>query len=491
MTDHPYDEDDDQGDIDGRVDRDGDRYPRTPYRRYHLDDIDLMSAPSLPDAQPRTGPERQSWARHLMRDAAIYGLPAVMQHLAMVRDLLDDPPVALNSWRHDRRAADADYAPFTTPNADTLYSQAWIDLRSGPVILDIPPMGDRYYTAHLLDAHSNAVNLSTRTVGGDGGRFALCLPEHATTHAQALPVDVTPVTVASPIMWLLGRILVRGHDDLPAVHSLQDQLTLTPLAGESAADLPTLPTGIDPTTRIDELPAHHFLALLDQVLRLQGHPSAETALVQQFTSLGLGIQTSRVETRLPQHTDDAVIRGIEMGYSDAFELIHAVRDQRGVLTPSGWRALHSGTYGFNYVHRAATNYMGLGATTREENASFTALIDINGRPLDGSACDYVIDLEPPEVGAFWSLSAYDLGTRRFVRNSADRYTINDQVTPVTAGPDGSIRILLSPDSPLQGSNNWLPTPAAPFYLVLHAYLGAPAVVSGEWFPAGVRAIPRG
>ena len=39
----------------------------------------------------------------------------------------------------------------TTPNNDTLYSQAWIDLSSGPVRITVPPTGGRYFSLALMD----------------------------------------------------------------------------------------------------------------------------------------------------------------------------------------------------------------------------------------------------------------------------------------------------------------------------------------------------
>jgi hypothetical protein len=68
----------------------------------------------------------------------------------------------------------------TTPNVDTLYAGALIDLGSGPVTLTLPPTGKRYASVALMDFWSNnfAV-LGTRTTGPDGGRFTLVGPEGA------------------------------------------------------------------------------------------------------------------------------------------------------------------------------------------------------------------------------------------------------------------------------------------------------------------------
>ena len=44
-------------------------------------------------------------------------------------------------------------------------------MMGGPVIVDVPPIPDRYYTLQVVDMYGNSTNLSSRTVGPGGGRF--------------------------------------------------------------------------------------------------------------------------------------------------------------------------------------------------------------------------------------------------------------------------------------------------------------------------------
>jgi hypothetical protein len=78
---------------------------------------------------------------------------------------------------HQRELATPNFSAFKTPNVDTLYSNAWLDLTKGPALIDIPPIRDRYSTLNFQDMYANPTNLSSRTVGPDGGRF-LTVPPH-------------------------------------------------------------------------------------------------------------------------------------------------------------------------------------------------------------------------------------------------------------------------------------------------------------------------
>jgi hypothetical protein len=54
----------------------------------------------------------------------------------------------------------------TAPNADTLYSSAWLDLSQGPWILQLPDEHGRYYLMPMLDAWTNVfADPGTRTTG--------------------------------------------------------------------------------------------------------------------------------------------------------------------------------------------------------------------------------------------------------------------------------------------------------------------------------------
>ncbi|GGO75129.1 DUF1254 domain-containing protein [Nocardioides deserti] len=463
-------------------------YPDPPQPSYALGDVGLLQAPVVDDVLPADGSELDALTRSLVRDAVVYGLPVVLQYEHLLHLALDpDHPsyVGFNVLRHEDAPAGPAYTGFKTPNADTLYSSAWVDLTGGPVALDVPAMGARYYTAHFLDLFSNAVNLSTRTLGADGGRVWL-----ATTDWEGeVPEGTRVLRVATPYLWLLLRVFVRDADDLPIGRVFQRLVTLTPVAaspdvapdaGEGDADDQVLwPVLSAPA---EELGAEEFLAVLDHCLRHSPHPAQEDALVHRFAAIGVGGRTAFDCDGWSWSRREA----LRQGYDDALALVRSVLTRRGIPAgDAGWRTLRSGTYGFNYLHRAATNYQGLGATIREESGPYTTFVDGSGEPLDGGR-DYLLRLDPPPpVDAFWSVSAYDVGTRELVANPAERYSVNDHSRGLLVGDDGSVELRLTSRAGADAGPNVLPVPPGRFYLVLRAYLGGEAVLDGSWTPPPV------
>ena len=147
------------------------------------------------DALPDDEDARARFQRMLAMDATIYGLPSVFQYAQLYEQAVDVTSASytgFNRFLHQRELATPEFTAFKTPNVDTLYSNAWLDLSGGPVIVDVPPIPDRYYTLQVVDMYGNSTNLSSRTVGGGGGRFLVA----TTTWEGDVPAETTAFRVA-------------------------------------------------------------------------------------------------------------------------------------------------------------------------------------------------------------------------------------------------------------------------------------------------------
>lgn len=448
-------------------------YPWQPTPSYPIQTVDQFAPTPVGDVLPSDPAARTTLARALAMEAVIYGLPAVYQYREMFQQALDQKSpryTGFNRFAHDRNLAGPDYKAFKSPNSDTLYSNAWLDLTAGPVLIETPDVPLKYYTLNFLDMFSNASNIGTRTFGSKAGRY-LVAPAGWTGE---VPAGATLFRVATPHAWILMRVFAQTPAEVEIARRIQDSVKIIPLASPSAA-------AHRPPADVDT--AAGFLRVLDHVLRTNGHPDQEDALVYGFRRIGLG----GAEPFDPARLDPQTRAALEAGFNDAMKVIGASRAQLGVPTGAGWTRVEKARYGFNYLSRATINYVGLGANVDAENLSFNTFVDGAGAQLDGGKADYAFTLKPPPpVNAFWSVTLYDARTLALYPNAQGRYLINDRTPGLKVEPDGAVRLQIQHARP-KSAANWLPAPDGPFYLVVRSYLPKPEMTSGGWRPEPVTA----
>ena len=91
------------------------------------------------------------------------------------RRVLRKPPRSVrrrDQFAHFRTYPDSAFTDRASPNADTLYSVAWLDLSRGPVVLSVPDMGNQYHLCRCCDAWTNVFAApGTRTTGNIAGEI--------------------------------------------------------------------------------------------------------------------------------------------------------------------------------------------------------------------------------------------------------------------------------------------------------------------------------
>src|SRR5262245_25147283 len=117
-------------------------------------------------------------AKQIGVETYIYGYPLVT--VEMTRRVMTNVPTVgrsrgpmgqLVDVRQYPTAADRDV---TAPNADTLYSVAWLDVGKEPYILSIPDEKDRYFLMPMLSGWTDVFAVpGTRTTGTDAQKYAI------------------------------------------------------------------------------------------------------------------------------------------------------------------------------------------------------------------------------------------------------------------------------------------------------------------------------
>lgn len=349
----------------------------------------------------------------------------------------------VNQFTHTHRRLGPQDREVVSPNNDTVYSNAWLDLCEGPVVIETPDMGERYWTLGLLDAWTNPFAYVGRRTTGNRPQRTLV---HGPGWRGAVPPGITQ-TVAAPgdDVWLIGRHLVEDDgEDAARVRDAQRAMRLVRPDGSDAAM--RVDTWLD--ARDTGAPAAApYRAIVSAALRRNPVPAGET--------LAWPPVEAELATALP-----AVYERLRSG--------NQPHDLGG-----GWAipVMVKTHWGDDHLTRARIARNFIGALGVEEAMYPTAEVDARGAPLDGSR-RYELRFAPGKglkVGAFWSLTMYRRSDCLFVANPIDRYSIGDRTPGLRHDPDGGLAIRLQADDPGPGVN-WLPAPAGePFYVVLRLY----------------------
>ncbi|MGV9709605.1 DUF1254 domain-containing protein [Gordonia sp. NPDC003424] len=364
------------------------------------------------------------------------------------------------------------------PNSDTLYSNAFLDLRRGPVTLSYPATNGRYLVLQFLDMYTNVIgSVGSRTAGFGPTSVTVVPPGY---HG---PIPAGSRRLQSPTwdVWMLGRILLTGNKrPLAQVVQARTRLTVGPRVGYPAAVPPSLTTPTCTGRSPQKLDANGtvFFDELADVLAADPPPAADHAAVASLA--GVGVRPGSKPSTGPFAA--ALMAGMTVG---SRMVDGAVADN--LIRHGAWTTLATaGHFGTDFATRAAVARWVLAANEQAESRYFLSTVDSGGSPYSGSKT-YLIHLpaHSPLVpvdrskGGWWSVTMYD--TSNFlVPNPIGRYSLGSNPSALTRNPDGSVDIVLSSTPPrdLRMFPNWLPAPPGPFRLIFRQYVPSDL----RWFP---------
>lgn len=388
-----------------------------------------------------------------------------------------------NALTHRRELLTAGGSRVVTPNNDTLYSNAWLDLDAGPLVIDVPATAGRYYVLGLLDMFTNPfAHLGSRLHGTEAGAFLVSGPGWQGDVPAAFRGNGRHVRSATRWAWMIGRWAVQGEEDLPAVHALQDALQLRPLAAwlQGAPGEPQrFNPGCDPAL---PLSPEHFAEQVNRVLAEQPPLAQDEAAWRHVAEAGLGPQAA-LEARAgaPAQLAGALPQGMAR-----------LQAGQGAEVIDGWTMppLLGESFGTDYWRRAEVALKYIGALESREAHYPMAFADAQGQALSGRH-RYRLHFpagQLPPVDGFWSITLYGRHDFMFVANPIGRYAIGDRTAGLHRGADGSLTLHVQHEAPTepQALANWLPAPPGEFYLCLRAYLPRPPLLNGRYRLPGVQ-----
>ncbi|RKH88348.1 DUF1254 domain-containing protein, partial [Corallococcus praedator] len=249
-------------------------------------------------------------AREIARDAFVYAYPMLYNYKTLYLSTQD--PLSsgytggFQRFRHFARVLTPKDTDVVTPNNDTPYSMAWLDLRREPLVLRLPEVEkDRYNVFQFCDLFTqNFAYLGVRTTGFKSGRYLIAGPGWD----GAVPSDMDGVVRApTQLVCIVGRTSLSGMGDLPLLRELQKQYLLTPLSEFAGrAPPPPVPHGVFPPWEEARALSARFIGYVNFLFQFIPPVASERALMERFARIGMGAGRVFAPEELPREWVEAL-----------------------------------------------------------------------------------------------------------------------------------------------------------------------------------------
>ena len=428
----------------------------------------------------------------------IYGLPIVMNYAVMYSYAVDRDSgqfkAPFNQIKNVPRVYTYKDTTIISPNSDTPYSIAWLDLRAEPIVLSVPAVEKtRYYSVQLLDGNTfNFGYIGSRATGNKPGDYMIVGPNWQ----GETPAGIARVfrsTTAFPVAFYRTQLF--NPADLPNVEQVQAGYKVQTLSAYLDQPAPLPARAVDFPEISKDLLRVRFFEYLAFVLQFAPPGPEEKAIRDRLARLGVNADGTFEPAELSPEQRTALASAMKAGEERiAHYLDTALANVNGWTIGSLWgdRDFFKG----DWLKRAAGAKAGIYGNDAEEAAYPITRVDTTGAPLDGSKFNYTLTFpegQLPSVNAFWSITMYNGNTQLLIENPINRYLINSPMLPdMKKNADGSTTIYIQHDSPGGDKvSNWLPAPNGPIYLAMRLYWPReenPSVLppgKGSWQPPGI------
>jgi hypothetical protein len=440
-------------------------------------------------------------AKDIAEAGFIYGLPIVMNYAVMYEYAVDRSSgqfkAPFNQINNEARVFTYKDTAVITPNSDTPYSIAWLDLRAEPIVLSVPAVEKtRYFSAMLCDGNTfNYGYIGSRATGSDAGDYLVVGPNWQGVTPPGIKKVFQSSTQFSAVAY---RTQLFNAADMPNVEKVQAGYKVQTLSAYLKQPAPPAAPAIDFPKIDKELVKTNFFEYLDFALKFAPPGPEERVIREALARIGVGPGKTMDFKNLPLEQKLEIGLGMKEGEAKVEKyLADGQKDINGWKVGSlfGDRLFYSG----DWLKRAAAAKGGIYGNDAVEAVYPMTKTLANGEVLDGSKHKYALTFSAgklPPVEAFWSVTMYDGKSQLLIENPINRYLINAPMLPsLTKNADGSLTLYIQKDSPgADKEANWLPAPNGPIYLVMRLYwpkTAQPSILpagEGTWQPPGIKLV---
>lgn len=420
--------------------------------------------------------------------AYVFGFPAVLMHLnekVMTNPVKGSGNVALNQFRHNGYI-NVKNAKNILPDADFLYSAAWVEVVKEPVVFEIPDMKGRYAVFSIMDAWTNiTASLGKRTTGTAAQKYLITPPAWTGT----IPEDMTQIKAPTNMVFISAKIQVNGSTDVKAASAIQKALKLTPL--ENYGDRSYKPAEVAADGYIDMSPPleqlfnmriSEYFNLLNALMADNPPYDIDSSFLNSVKYLKIA-PGEEFDLSVFDEEKQNELTAIPQNVKKRFEEIYLNPEK-----PDGWiiSPFAKMSPDTDYEKRALNVYKGIDIDLPADIIKMQSFTDLANDELDGKN-KYIIRFNKDFISSdelFWSISAYN-DKSLFSENPVNRYSVSSG-KKLNKNKDGSFDIYIQNENPGKAKeSNWLPAPKGKFSLVFRVYCPDDKMKGGSQVPPAV------
>jgi hypothetical protein len=400
-----------------------------------------------------------------------------------------------------------DYLPpaqriVVTPNNDTFYGVAFVDLGREPVVIQTPtdvPQG-HYWTIQIADVFTSVAHQLGSASKTPGGKFLLVGPDWKGAKPDGF-IDILrlPTNYGGTFQ---RSFAARTPEAKARAIAVLDQMGTYPLSQnqpgqrkfdcEAIAKHVVYPPGVtaemivaDPdVARPQWVVPQRFWEDLEKMLAANPKVGeSDAAMADQARNL-IALRKS----------DPAWKALLDKSALEAHAALHssAKYEQVSVDVGNGWQSQKDGgLWGTDWLGRAQAAVIYILVNDYHEALYFVRGTDAKDALLDGKhryMMTFAKDALPPidrARGGFWSLTMYDKDYFMLPKSPNGRAnigTVNLDANELKFAADGSLTITMSCAEPADAAAraNWLPAPDGQFALIVRAYVPTAPILDGSY-----------
>jgi len=353
---------------------------------------------------------------------------------------------------------------FLTANTTTPYTIISLDLKEGPLVLEIP--------SAVLGPIDNALFKWDTDIGftgpdhGKGGKYLLLPPGYK----GDIPEGYFVVKCDTYGHLMFFRTFLKDGSPVPGVENVKKNLKiylLSRAANPPAMNFVNISGKAFNTIGPSDYSAFEFI---NSMIQTEPEDVMPPDMLGLYASIG--IQKGRTfspDARMKKILVDAAA----VGDATARTLAFKSRIKEAFFYPnSGWcTTFIGGSYKFEengvrlldgqsmffFYATGITPAMSMKLAPGEGSAYAACFVDSKGNALNGKNT-YQIHL-PPNIPAkdFWSFTAYDNESRSMLQTDQQFPAIGSENKGLVKNPDGSVDVYFGPKAPAGKENNWVQT----------------------------------